>query len=104
MILPLREVAHFLELSASGDVTVTGWSVDSRTVQPGDLFFALRGPNHNGHAFVGEVFRKGAVAVVVDQEICDGTAPEGRVLRVADVLQGFGQLAARARQRWGGRV
>jgi UDP-N-acetylmuramoyl-tripeptide--D-alanyl-D-alanine ligase len=104
MKLPLRDVAHFLDLSASADATVTGWSVDSRTVQPGDLFFALRGPNHNGHAFVGEVFRKGAVAVVVDQEICDGTAPEGRVLRVADVLQGLGQLASRARQKWGGRV
>jgi UDP-N-acetylmuramoyl-tripeptide--D-alanyl-D-alanine ligase len=104
MNLRLREVGHLLNLSVSADATVTGWSVDSRTIQPGDLFFALRGPNHNGHAYVGEVFRKGAVAVVVDQEICDGSAPEGRVLRVADVLQGFGQLAARARQRWGGRV
>ena len=104
MNLPLREVARFLNLSASADAIVTGWSVDSRNLQPGDLFFALRGPNHNGHAFVGEVFRKGAVAVVVDQEIGDGAAPEGRILRVADVLQGLGILAARARQRWGGRV
>jgi UDP-N-acetylmuramoyl-tripeptide--D-alanyl-D-alanine ligase len=104
MILPLREVTRFLELSASMDATVTGWSVDSRTIQPGDLFFALRGPNHNGHAYVGEVFGKGAVAVVVDQEIRDGAAPAGRILRVADVLQGLWSLAARARQRWGGRV
>jgi UDP-N-acetylmuramoyl-tripeptide--D-alanyl-D-alanine ligase len=104
MRLQLRQVAHFLDVSASTDTTVTGWSVDSRTIHPGDLFFALRGPNHNGHAFVGEVFRKGAVAVLVDQEIHAGAAPEGRILRVADALQGLGQLAARARQRWGGSV
>src|SRR5215471_8022213 len=114
MQLPLREVAQFLDLcggdwfsspaSASADAIVTGWSVDSRTIQPGDLFFALRGPNHNGHAYVGEVFRKGAVAVVVDQDVDREAAQAGRILRVADALQGLGRLAARARQRWGGRV
>jgi UDP-N-acetylmuramoyl-tripeptide--D-alanyl-D-alanine ligase len=115
MQLGLREVAQFLNLcgadgrffssaDASADAIVTGWSVDSRTIQPGDLFFALRGPNHNGHAYVGEVFRKGAVAVVVDQDIDREAAQAGRILRVADALQGLGSLAARAKQRWGGRV
>src|SRR5215475_2419791 len=103
MQLPLREVAQFLDLcgaddrfsssaSASADAIVTGWSVDSRTIQPGDLFFALRGPNHNGHAYVGEVFRKGALAVVVDQDVDQQTAEAGRILRVEDTLQGLGQL------------
>src|SRR5215472_6967256 len=104
MQLLLRDVARFLNVSASADAAVTGWSVDSRTIQPGDLFFALRGPNHNGHAYVGEVFRKGAVAVVVDQDVDRTSAEASRILRVEDALQGLGRLAARARQRWGGRV
>ena len=104
MKLRLGQVADFLGLGGDADALVTGWSVDSRTLQPGDLFFALRGPNHDGHVYVGEVFRKGAVAVVVDREIPGGAAPEGRVLRVEESLQGLQQLAARARESWGGRV
>ncbi|HEY7334701.1 MAG TPA: UDP-N-acetylmuramoyl-tripeptide--D-alanyl-D-alanine ligase [Bryobacteraceae bacterium] len=104
MKFSLRQVAEFLELPANGDTTIAGWSVDSRSLQPGDLFFALRGINHDGHAYVGEVFRKGAVAVVVDQEVHGSAAPEGRILRVADSLQGLQRLASRARQSWGGRV
>jgi UDP-N-acetylmuramoyl-tripeptide--D-alanyl-D-alanine ligase len=104
MKFSLCRVAEFLEAPGVADVAVTGWSVDSRTLEPGDLFFALRGPNHNGHDYIGEVFRKGAVAVVVDQEISAGEAPPGRVLRVENALQGLQRLAHRARQSWGGRV
>ncbi|HEY6341119.1 MAG TPA: UDP-N-acetylmuramoyl-tripeptide--D-alanyl-D-alanine ligase [Bryobacteraceae bacterium] len=104
MKFSLCRVAEFLELPGGADVGVTGWSVDSRTLEPGDLFFALRGPNHNGHDYIGEVFRKGAVAVVVDQEISAGEAPPGRILRVENALQGLQRLAERARQSWGGRV
>jgi UDP-N-acetylmuramoyl-tripeptide--D-alanyl-D-alanine ligase len=104
MKFSLCRVAEFLELPGGADAAVTGWSVDSRTLEPGDLFFALRGPNHNGHDYIGEVFRKGAVAVVVDQEISAGEAPPGRILRVENALQGLQRLAQRARQSWGGRV
>ena len=62
---------------------VTGWSVDSRTLQPGDLFFALRGPLHDGHAYVAEVFEKGAVAAVVEETV----GGRARVLRVDDTLR-----------------
>jgi UDP-N-acetylmuramoyl-tripeptide--D-alanyl-D-alanine ligase len=37
---------------------VCGYSIDSRTIAPGDLFFALRGENHDGHRFVAEVLSK----------------------------------------------
>ena len=86
------------------DVPVGGWSIDSRTLKAGDLFFALRGPNHDGHAYAGEVLAQGAVAVVVDREVDGSAAPPGRILRVADSLQALQQLAARARQSWGGRL
>ena len=42
--------------------------IDSRIVQPGDLFVALRGPRFDGHDFVGEVLKNGAVAAVVERK------------------------------------
>ncbi len=99
----LSEVAAALNLSSGGlpDVQVTGWSIDSRTLQLGDLFFALRGPNHDGHAHVAEVFRKGAVAAIVDRNV-EKEAPW--LLRVPDTLGALQQLAAWARQKWGGDI
>ena len=52
-------------------VSVSGVSTDSREVKRGDLFFALRGARHDGHAFVSEAFRRGARAAVVEREIKD---------------------------------
>jgi UDP-N-acetylmuramoyl-tripeptide--D-alanyl-D-alanine ligase len=77
-----------------------GWSVDSRTVVAGDVFFALRGPRHDGHEFVPEALRRGAVAAVVDQPV----RADGVVLRVNDTLEALQALAAWARREWGGRV
>ena len=54
-------------MGAAGDpraVRVGGWSVDTRTQKPGDVYFALRGPNHDGHDFVRAAAEKGAAAVV----------------------------------------
>src|SRR5580704_13895479 len=111
MKLSLRQLAEWLGLpaenagSAAGTgPMVTGWSVDSRSLRAGDLFFALRGPNHDGHEYVRDVLQAGAAAVVVDREISGIPAAQGRVLRVEDSLQALQQLAARARQFWGGRL
>ena len=79
---------------------VTGWSVDSRTIGPGDLYFALRGPSHDGHDYVEEALRKGAVGVVVDHEI-NGV---GKALLVKDTLVALQSMASWARKRWGGQV
>ena len=48
----LRDVAAALGQPMASTATITGWCIDSRTVQPGDLFFALRGPHHDGHDYV----------------------------------------------------
>jgi UDP-N-acetylmuramoyl-tripeptide--D-alanyl-D-alanine ligase len=97
---PLKWVAAQLGLTFETNALVTGWSVDSRTLRPGDLYFALRGPNHDGHAYVSEVMAKGAVAAVVDREVEGGAA----VLRVEDPLAALQKLAASARREWGGDV
>src|ERR1700675_2312987 len=96
---PLKWVAAQLGQSIEMDAQVTGWSVDSRTLRPGDLYFALRGPNHDGHAYVAEVLKKGAAGAVVDRDI-EGTG----VLRAKDSLAALQTLAASARRGWGGDV
>ena len=100
MKLSLQAVAGVLGLGAAAEDLVTGWSVDSRTIQPGDLYFALRGPNHDGHGYLAEIFSKGAVGAVVDREV----AVPGRVLRVEDSLSALQSLAAWARRQWRGSV
>jgi UDP-N-acetylmuramoyl-tripeptide--D-alanyl-D-alanine ligase len=96
---PLRWVAAQLGRPIETDAQVTGWSVDSRTLRPGDLYFALRGPSHDGHAYIAEVLKKGAAGAVVDREV-EG-AP---VLRVEDSLAALQTLASAARQEWAGDV
>ena len=49
---------------AVAGVRVAGWSIDSRTVQPGDLFFALKGPNHDAHQHVSHVLASGAAGAI----------------------------------------
>jgi len=88
---------------AAASTMITGWSIDSRTIQPGDLFFALKGPNFDGHAYVGDVFAKGAVAAVVEHHAAALPA-SGVLLSVADTLAALQDLARWARDAWGGQV
>lgn len=95
MIMPLSQVAHWLNVpTPSTDVTITGWSIDTRTLAPGDLFFALRGPNHDGHDHVAVAFAAGAAAAVVERSL------PGRTLQVADTQSALERLATAARERW----
>ena len=103
MKIELREVARVLGLTIEREEIVTGWSIDSRTIERGDLFFALRGPNHDGHDHIDEVFRKGAVAVVAERGFKRDGGDE-RVLHVADSLVALQQVAKRAREMWAGSV
>ncbi len=98
MKIPLRRVAEILGVGVESEAMVTGWSVDSRTLQPGDLFFALRGPVHDGHAFAEEVLGKGAVAVIADRRV------NSPALHVEDSLKALQTLASQAREMWGGEV
>ena len=100
MKLSLRYVAETFGLPCDSGGIVTGWSVDSRTLRPGDLFFALQGPNHDGHAYIAEVFAKGAASVVAERD----HAATGLVLRVRDSVCALQALAARARRDWAGKV
>jgi UDP-N-acetylmuramoyl-tripeptide--D-alanyl-D-alanine ligase len=105
----IKEIAAVLRVPTTNDAQITGWSVDSRTVQPGDLFFALPGPNHDGNAYIDEGFRKGAVAAIAHPEHGSparkqGDMAAGEVLTVPDTLAALQDLATWARNQWGGQV
>ncbi len=71
-------------------------SIDSRTLRPGELFVALRGPSFDGHAFVEDARVKGAAALMVDQRL-DTPLP---AIEVADTRIGLGEMARVWRNRF----
>jgi len=101
MKFALRDIGSVLGVPLETDTEVTGWSVDSRTLEPGDLFFALRGPHHDGAEYVGQAFEKGAVAAVTAVPSRDR---EGAVLLVPDAQVALERLATWARSTWAGDV
>ncbi len=87
---------------ATTDWTATGVSIDTRTLEPGDLFVALQAAR-DGHDFVAQALEKGAAAALVTH-VPEGVAPDAPLLIVADVLQGLEALGAAARARTDARV
>jgi UDP-N-acetylmuramoyl-tripeptide--D-alanyl-D-alanine ligase len=76
----------------------SGVSIDTRSLDPGDLFVALHGPNHDGHDFVAAAFERGAAAALIDREIA-GPPAARPLLHVDDTLAGLAALGAFARRR-----
>ena len=72
--------------------------IDSRTVQPGDIFIALKGENHNGNTFAKKALAQGAAFAVVDETIY---ATEEQCILVNDTLQFLQQLAHHHRKQLG---
>lgn len=79
-------------------------SIDSRTLEAGALFWALRGERFDGHSFVAAALAEGAVGCVVEQEPVDrsGAVIAGLWVLVPDTLQALGQLANSLRRDWDG--
>lgn len=117
MKLPLWRVAEFLSIPEaevgadfSRDAIAVGYSIDSRTIRPGELFFAVRGEKFDGHDFVEQAFEQGAIAAVVSKEqlgqLRSGRArtpvsPQTSVLiHVDDTLLALQTLAQAVRRFW----
>ncbi len=94
----LAEFAHATITAGNPAVTVTRISTDSRTIQPGELFVAIRGDNFDGHRFVEQVAKRGAAGAVVDQSWTGNVPEDFAILRVADSLVGYQQIAAEYRR------
>ncbi|MGH6841170.1 MAG: Mur ligase family protein, partial [Methylocella sp.] len=82
----------------------TGISIDTRTLERGDLFFAIKGPSSDGHDYTAAAFEKGAIAAVVDEAHAEALQPLRPLYVVSDVLAALERLGAAARERSGARI
>ena len=107
MVLKMGEVAELLTTTCGmPEREVRGYSIDSRTLEPGQLFFALRGPRFDGHQFVSQAIERGAAGAVVEQGFHPQVTPDlaSLLLPVADTLRALQSLARAVRGQWGGRL
>jgi UDP-N-acetylmuramoyl-tripeptide--D-alanyl-D-alanine ligase len=112
LILTLGQIADWIH--AEGDFNesqmAVGYSIDSRTIGEGELFFAVRGERMDGHDFVEAALANGAIGAVVSMRwLAPSVVDEKKLLRIPDtdsdcVLHSMQQLANRVRRVWGGRV
>ena len=101
MNLTLEKVAEHVggRLIGSGPNRVHGYSIDSRTIKAGELFFALNGPRSDGHDFIAQAAQRGAAGAVVSRVGQDlGTLPRIEVSSTMDALH---ELARAVRKLWG---
>ena len=111
MKLTLSRIAEFT--SATGefdrDAIATAYSIDSRTIQPGQLFFAVKGERLDGHDFVEQALQNGAIAAIVRKDQLprysqtlrrDGAAQRLPLLAVEDTLLALQTLATAVRRLW----
>lgn len=103
--LTVREVNKAVKgklLCGDPNGRITGVSTDTRTLTPGDLFFALI-DQHDGHDFIEKALDQGASGVIVSKDVClssNGAA----AIKVSDPLWALGDLAAFYRRRFEARV
>ncbi|HKZ45942.1 MAG TPA: UDP-N-acetylmuramoyl-tripeptide--D-alanyl-D-alanine ligase [Thermodesulfobacteriota bacterium] len=99
--LKIKEVLKIVNgclASGGSEGLINGVSTDSRTVNKGELFFALKGPRFDGNKFVGDVFKKGAAGAVVSSEARSYGLQFG-IVEVIDTLKALGDLALYWRER-----
>lgn len=105
MQLTLAEIAAMLASEVGdGERVAAGYSIDSRSLKPNDLFFAVRGPRFDGHSFVGDALAKGAAGAVVEQSRYQQVGGRDRLIPVRDTTQALAELARAVRRCWGGKV
>jgi UDP-N-acetylmuramoyl-tripeptide--D-alanyl-D-alanine ligase len=103
MRLTLGKIAEFVSASGtfSAEDVACAYSIDSRTITPGQLFFAVTGERLDGHDFVEQALEKGAVAAVVQKNQSGRYCRQARLLAVDDTLVALQTLATAIRKLWG---
>src|SRR5436309_13093562 len=79
--------------------SVSGVSIDTRTIEPGELFFAIKGENNDGHDYIGAAVERGAAACVIDETRADALIGKGVCFIVCDTLAALPQLGLASRAR-----
>jgi UDP-N-acetylmuramoyl-tripeptide--D-alanyl-D-alanine ligase len=107
MDLKMSEIATILGgRSENPECVATGYSIDSRSITSGQLFFAIHGPRFDGHDFVAQALERGAAGAVVGQAYAGKVERERRtsLLAVPDPTRALQDLARAVRREWGRRV
>ena len=94
----LAELAGAKIIRGSGERVAFGVGIDSRSIKPGELFVAIRGPKHDGHDHIAGAATKGALAAVVSREKV-GEVPAGFALLLVPDTQAALQQMARGYRR-----
>jgi UDP-N-acetylmuramoyl-tripeptide--D-alanyl-D-alanine ligase len=102
MKLALSKIGEFIsaERKYLGDAIVQGYSIDSRTVAAGELFFAVKGERLDGHDFVSPALDRGAAAAVIRKDQWSRYPESFPLLGVEDTLVGLQTLATAVRKLW----
>ena len=104
MLYKQDELAQALGISSSTPA-VSGVSIDSRSAEKGDLFFALKGPKFDGIDFLEQAFARGVAYAIIAGEYKKQQKIDGaRVLKVDDTLKTLTRLASYARSRTSARI
>ena len=103
MRLPLGRIAEFLGTKIDGsppNAAASGYSIDSRTIRPDEVFFAVKGEKMDGHDFVAAALEKGAAAAVVSRAQIRSWQSGSPVIPVDDTLVALQTLATAVRRLW----
>ena len=102
MKLPLGRIADFTrgEGSFDRDEVAIGYSIDSRTIRPGELFFAVKGERLDGHDFVDAALDRGAVAAVISSAEAGRFKQKPRLIGVPEPLEALQRLGRAVRRLW----
>jgi len=105
MKLTLGKAAEFMQASGGFDasVEIAGYSIDSRQVALGEVFFALKGAR-DGHEFVPLALERGAAAAVVEKDSLVRFHDRNRLLAVESPEASLQKLGAAVRLMWGGKI
>jgi UDP-N-acetylmuramoyl-tripeptide--D-alanyl-D-alanine ligase len=103
MKLSLSRIAEFTSATGEYDpgAIAQGYSIDSRSIQPGELFFAVKGERLDGHDYVEQALKKGAVAAVISKDQLPRCFEKPGLLAVDDTLVALQTLATAVRKLWG---
>ena len=106
MKLTLSRIAELMRGTGEFDpnAVATAYSIDSRTVEQGDLFFAIRGERLDGHDYVEAALNAGAVAAVVANDAATRFPVKTRLIAVEDTTRALQNLGAGVRRIWGKRL
>jgi UDP-N-acetylmuramoyl-tripeptide--D-alanyl-D-alanine ligase len=103
MRLALAKIAELISAGGTFDSSriAHGYSIDSRSIQPGQLFFAVKGERLDGHDYVQSALDKGAIAAVVQKDQAGRYPRNAPLLTVNDTLVALQALATGVRRIWG---